>query len=429
MEEAGKKPFGFCRHGKIKEMKVLLVNKFFYLKGGAENSFFTTANLLESKEHKVSFFSMQDVRNLPTEFSHYFVSNVDYESAGIIEKSRAALRMFYSFEARNKIERLIDEVKPDLVHLNSIYHQISPSIIHSIKKYDIPMVMSLRDYKTVCASYLMLANGQICEACKNGSYYHCLMKKCTKESRLMSLLNTAEMYFHHTLLHIYELVHAFVAPSVFLKNKVQEMGFKGKVVYLPNFVDPKNFVPQYSYNENSIIYFGRLSKEKGLSTLIEAMKGVNLKLKIIGDGPSRDSLESKVMDLALNNVEFLGFKGGDDLKNEIKKAMFVVVPSEWYENNPRSVIEAFALGKPVIGARIGGIPELVRDNETGLTFEPGSPADLASKIEVLTGNPEKITEMGKNARKFVEQELNAEKHYEGLIAIYEQAIKNHRTVP
>lgn len=319
-----------------------------------------------------------------------------------------------------KIER------PDIVHLNNFAHQISPSILHVFKKYKIPVVMTMRDYKLICPTYTMVLNDKPCERCRNGRYYQCSINKCTKNSLLKSLLNTMEMYLHHNIMHIYDLIDVYISPSKFLKSKCEEMGFKGKIVYLPNFVRVEDFNPQYNWLESSIVYFGRLSEEKGLFTLIEAVKDIQgITLKIIGEGPLRERLELEVRNSGIRNIEFLGYKGGKELKEEIRKAMFVVYPSEWYENNPRSIIEGFALGKPALGARIGGIPELVKDNETGVTFESGNGEDLKAKIEYLRKNPNKIVEMGKTARVFVEQELNDEKHYEKLMEIYQKTLEGN----
>lgn len=241
---------------------------------------------------------------------------------------------------------------------------------------------------------------------------------------MKSLLNTIEMYFHHNILNIYRNVDCYISPSQFLKNKVLEMGFTGKIQWIPNFIDLDLFPPGYEWEEDSIVYFGRISKEKGLLTLIQAAMESDLKLKIIGDGPIRKELQSIVKEKDIQNVFFLGFKSGDELRDEIKKSMTVIVPSEWYENNPMSVIEAFALGKPVIGARIGGIPELVIDNETGLTFESGSTPDLKDKINWLVAHPEEISRMGRNARKMAEQEFTSETHYERLMRLYNSVLKN-----
>jgi len=406
-------------------MKILLINKYLFPKGGDAISTLNTGKLLTTKGHKVIFWGMDHPLNPPYPYEDNFVSYIDYNNPrrSILKQTKMASNLMYSVEAKKKLEKIIKSEKPDIVHLNNFAHQISPSILHIFKKYNIPMVMTCHDYKLVCASYSMLLDGKVCEACKGGRYYNCFFRRCVKDSRTKSLLNTIEMYLHHKILHIYDLVDVFVSPSRFLKTKLEEMGFKCRIKYLPNFVRTNKFRPQYEASENSIVYFGRLSKEKGLYTLLEAVKGLDAKLKIIGEGLLKEALERRVEDKGIKNVEFLGYRTGEDLKDEIRKSMFVVLPSECYENNPRSIIEGFALGKPAIGARIGGIPELVKNNETGLTFEPGNVKDLQSKIKYLIDNSNKIIEIGKNARRFVEKELNAEKHYQSLMKIYEDVLR------
>jgi glycosyltransferase involved in cell wall biosynthesis len=372
---------------------------------------------------------MEHPRNLNSEYGKYFVSNVNYEKKGIKNIFFSSLRLLYSFQARKKIEELISVEKPDIAHLHNIYHQISPSILHSLNKFNIPVVMTLHDSKLSCAQYLMTAKNRICEACINKTYYHCFLKACIKNSRLKSLLNTIEMYLHHYILHIYDLIDCFISPSKFLKEKIEKMGFKEKkIIILPNILKTEDYFPRYGCKDNSIVYFGRLSREKGLFVLLEAVKGMkNISLKIIGEGPLKGSLETKIRDEGIDNVTFLGYKSGEQLKNEICDSLFIILPSQCYENNPRAIIEAFALEKPVIGARLGGIPELVIDGKTGLTFESGNAMDLRSKIQYLLDNPSKIQEMGRNARDFAEREFNAQKHYEKLMEIYELAIKLKQT--
>ncbi len=408
-------------------MKILLINKFLYPKGGDATSTLNTAKLLSSKGHKVILWGMRNPLNPEYPYEKYFVSNVDFDNVKGLKKIKAALNILYSFEAKDKIDKLIKLDKPDIAHLNNFAHQISPSILHVFRKYSIPVVMTMHDYKMVCASYSMLNKGQVCEACKGAKYYYCFLKKCVKNSKLKSLLNTVEMYLHHKILGIYDLVDAFISPSLFLKNKLLEMGFKKEIVHLYNFIDINKFEivkNKKPTNENSVVYFGRLSPHKGLSTLLEAAKKIktNVEIKIIGDGPLKNTLKEKVNLENINNVKFLDHMNGESLYKEIIKSLAVVLPSQWYENNPMSVLEAFALGKPVIGARIGGIPELVKDSETGLTFEPGNADDLSSKIDYLKIHPEKVREMGNNARIFIEQEPNADKHYEKLTDIYKTVI-------
>lgn len=404
-------------------MRILTVNKFYFINGGAETVCFNTAKLLRGKGHTVSFFSMKDPRNFPTNDEKYFIENVNYENGSFGNKLSVSLKLLYSIEAKNKLRILLNDNSPDIAHLHNIYHQISPSVLHVFKKMNIPTVMTLHDYKLVCASYFMLKRSIICEACGFGQYYNCFKGKCVRDSYFKSLLNTLEMYLHHNILHIYNLVDLFISPSVFLKDKLAEKGFTGKIVYLPNFVKAEEFKPQYNGEENTFVYFGRLLKEKGIHTLIKAVEGLNIKLNILGEGQFKKHL----MDEAKRNntehkVNFLGYKQGEQLHNEIRRSIAVIVPSEWYENNPLSILEAFALGKPVIGARIGGIPELVKNNETGLTFQPGNADDLRLRIEDLANNLDKAITMGRNARAFVEQELNEDKHYKTLLKIYEQVI-------
>lgn len=403
-------------------MKILLINKFLYPKGGDAISTLTTANILKKRGHQAVLWGMTHPDNPPYPYEDYFIDNVDYESgAGLFKKSITALNILYSFEAKRKIEPLMSEFKPDIVHLNNFAHQISPSILDTIKRHKIPVVMTMHDFKLVCPAYSLLSNGKPCEKCKNGAFYCCGLNRCTKNSRFKSLINVAEMYLHHNILHIYDKIDLFIAPSSFMQTKVREMGMKGRVEHLSNCIDADQFKPVFDWEENSIVYLGRLSHEKGIKTLIESVKGLDVKLKIIGSGPSRKELTEKVQSEMIPNVRFLGYKSGQELHREIQKSKFLVIPSECYENNPLTVIEAFALGKPVVGARIGGITELVKDGKTGVTFTSGDPAELGDTIRKLISDPESIPEMGKTARKFVETQLNADLYYEKLISLYKSA--------
>lgn len=406
-------------------MKILLINKFLYPKGGDAICTLDTGSLLRRKGHEVLFWGMRDPQNPSYRTENFFVDNKDYSRDGSLKQQIVtACNLIYSMESKRKIRDLIKNETPDIVHLHNFAHQISPSILDVLKKYAIPCVMTMHDYKMTCPSYRMLTKGKLCERCKGGRFYWCTIKKCTKNSVGKSLLNTVEMYCHHRLLHIYDHIQTYISPSRFLAEKTREMGLKGNIVHLPNFIDPLSFSPRYSFTENTISYVGRLSFEKGLMTLIRAMKGLNTSLKIIGDGPMRKQLEKLVDKENLHNIHFLGYRPASEVKSELRKSMFMVIPSAWYENNPKSVIEAFALGKPVVGARIGGIPELVKEEETGLTFQPGNADDLRHTIELMLKDETKILEMGKKARRFVEEELTPEVHYKSLLRIYDSAISN-----
>jgi len=405
-------------------MKILLINKFLYMKGGDAVSTIATGNLLRNHGHQVSFWGMEHPKNPPYPYRHLFIPYLDFnQPGGAVHQLSLAFNILYSMEAKRKIRKLIEIDKPDIVHLNNFAHQISPSILDVFDEHRIPVVMTMRDYKLVCPSYSMLGpDGKQCEKCKNGKFYWCFLTKCVKGSYAKSLLNTLEMYFHRSI-HIYDKIDIFISPSEFLKKKVKEMGFKKEVVCLPNFIEINEFIPQFAPRGNRFVYFGRLSREKGIFTLIEAMKGLKCDLAIIGEGPIKGSLMAKVEKEGLDNICFPGYKTGVNLHAEIKNSIAAILPSEWYENNPRTVMESFALGKPVIGSRIGGIPELVIDGETGLTYNPGDAGDLRSKIELLLGDAALVIKMGKRARKFVEDNLNPGKHYNELIEVYQQAME------
>lgn len=414
-------------------LSVLHINKFHYLRGGSELVYFQTAELLKSHGHRSFFFSMHHPENIECETANYFLPNIDLNRQnGAINQIKTAGRILYSLKAKKLLAKLLDNYHTDIAHLHNIHHQISPSILHILKKRKIPVVMTLHDYKMVCASYNMIANGKLCEACSSGRYYNAALKHCVKNSLVKSALSAFEMYLHHNIMDIYNNVDIFIAPSMFLKNKLAEMGFKKKIVYISNVIDAADIRNKITETKqdlsgDSIVYFGRLSEEKGLWTLIEAAKlfsnrsrGSKLKFKIIGDGALRKQLEDKVKAESIDNVRFYGYLSGEALYSEIRNSLAVVLPSEWYENNPISVLEAFALEKPVIGARIGGIPELVKGNKTGLIFEAGNAEDLSLKIAYLVNNSDEARNMGENARIFVEQELTAKKYYERLIYIYKE---------
>lgn len=404
-------------------MKILLINKFLYLKGGDAISTLTTGKILSENGHQVVFWGMDHPDNPPYAYADLFVSHVDFEaSGGLSFKARTAMNILYSFEAGKKMAALLKKFQPDVVHLNNFAHQIGPAILDVIKKYKIPVLMTMHDYKMVCPTYSMLCKGEVCEKCKNGRFYHCGINRCTKGSLFKSMVNVAEMYLHHRVLHIYDKIDLYISPSRFLKDKVEEMGLKSEVVYLPNCVDVAGFEAGFEWQEKSIVYVGRLSHEKGVETLIDAVKGIpELRLKIIGDGPLTGILEEKIRNENIGNVSFLGYRTGNDLHDEIRKSMFLVIPSEWYENNPLIVIEAFALGKPVLGADIGGIPELVSDWETGLCFRSCDVGDLREKLRLMLENKDRFKKMGRTAREYVETYLNSDIYYTKLTALYEKA--------
>jgi glycosyltransferase involved in cell wall biosynthesis len=425
----------------LKHLKVLHINKFHHMIGGAEEIYFRTADILVDHGHKSVFFSMRHPDNLPCVTAEYFMPFIDVNSTTkIIDIITAAARTFYSFKARRLVSLLLDRYQVDIVHIHDMHRQMSPSILHEFRQRRIPTVMTLHNYKMICPSFLMMSQNRLCEACDKGKYFNAMKLKCVKDSFMRSALISVEAYLHHKILNIYKNIDVFIAPSLFMKNKHEELGFKKEIIHLPNPIDIKKFkrlnddvISVKDKKEISIVYFGRLTPEKGLFTLVDALKILSkpieergVVIKIIGEGPIKNELQEKVKKLGIKNVNFPGFIKSEILYYELINALVVILPSEWYENCPVSVTEAFALGKPVIGARIGGIPEMVKDYKTGLIFEPGNSIDLSEKVRYMLDNTNKAAEMGKNAKMFAEREFNEERYHARLLEIYKKALLKHK---
>jgi len=397
-------------------MKVLYANNFFYLRGGSERVFFDEAALLESHGHEVSYFATQSNKNLPTPFSQYFVSELEYKLKNIP-------RFIYCFESKKKMAHLIQDLKPDLCHLHNIYQDISPSVLPAIKARNIPSVVTLHDYKLICPNYNMTHDGKVCEDCRDGRYYKCMTNRCKQGSYLYSVIPTLEAYVHRALNIWKQNVDCFISPSNFLKNKMVEFGWAESCIeVIQNFLPLEKYAPHYEPGDD-FLYLGRLSAEKGLPTLLEAFQSLpsHSRLTVVGGGP----LEEHLKQLASGNrrIVFTGYLTGAALARVTQNARVVVLPSECYENAPMSVIEAMAYGKPVIGARIGGIPEMVIDGVTGFTFESGNATDLREKLfHVLNLSNKSLESMGRAARRSAEQYFSAENHYQKLMTLYKKVL-------
>lgn len=412
-------------------MKILLANNFYYNRGGDCTYLFSVKKLLEDKGHKVIIFSMHHPKNFDSEYSNYFVSYINYAEVvkriNLINGIKVLNRAIYSYEARLKIEKLINREKPDIVHLHNIHRHLTPSILYSVKKYGIPIIWTLHDYTLICSNTTFLCRGKICERCKRINYFWPLIVRCKKESFAASAMAAIESTMH-MIMGVYDLADIFISPSEFVMKKFIEYKFKkDKIINLSHFVESVTRNEREDVGDY-YLYVGRISEEKGVKTLIDAASRVKKhRLKIVGDGPLREEMVTYAkLKNTSNTVEFLGYKSRRDVIELLRSCRFVVVPSEWYENFPFTILEAFASGKPVIGARLGGIPELVKDHKTGLTFEPGNADDLGEKIIYFMHHRDKIIKMGENARRFVEEKLSPEIHYKKLMGIYCMAMEKKR---
>lgn len=404
-------------------MKILMVNKYFYIKGGPETHYFALKKLLEENGHTVIDFSMQDDRNFESEFSEYFVRNTDYLGKNSpFEKLRIAKNIVYSGEAKKKFEELVRETKPDLVHLHIFQHQISPSILDVIKKYKIPCVYTAHDLKMICLNYQLLHHGKICEDCKDGKLRHCLQNKCVKDSFAKSFISFTEGVVHRGR-HSYDVIGQIINPSEFHRKKFTEFGVApDRLVHIANFFEGVPFeISPREDAETYFLYFGRLSHEKGVPSLVKAVGG-DIPLYIVGTGPDEEMINNYISDNKLSNIRMLGFKSGRELYDLVGNAKAVVMPSVVYENSPYSAIEALSLSRPIIGADIGGIPELVEGN--GFLFESGNSEDLRSKLLAFEElSPEEYDSMKKASRTLYEKNHTPQAYYDRLIEVYGKVLE------
>lgn len=405
---------------------ILSINNYHYRRGGSDVVYLDHAALMEEQGWSNGFFSMNHPKNFDTSWSKYFVDEIEFGHAySIGQKLAMASKVVYSFEAQKKLTRLLNDFPADVAHLHCIYHHLSPSIIPTLRNAGVPVVMTAHDLKIACPAYKMLNDTGVCEKCKDGSLLNVVRHRCVRGSLAASAIVMMESGVHRILNTYQGKLDKVVVPSRFFMEKFIEWGWRrDQFAYIPNYVDSTRFEPAYEAGDY-FLYFGRLAPEKGVATLMRAAKAAGVKVKIAGTGPIEAELYALQKELA-GDVEFLGYRSGADLHALIREARAVVLPSEWYENAPMSVLESFGLGTPVIGARIGGIPEMVIEGETGWTFESRNVDELAALLARLKALPaEKIAQAGRSARNHVTTNFNREGYLQATLALYaELGVKN-----
>lgn len=396
-------------------MKVLLVNKFLYPKGGSETYVLKLGQILRDRGHEVQYFGLANEKNTVGNEVGAYVTDMDF-SKGTLKNLHAPLRIIYNTQARKKIRAVLEDFQPDVVHLNNIQFHLTPSIILETEKYrrqtgrKLRIVYTAHDYQLVCPSHgLFDSRLNICEKCLGGNYTHCLRTRCVKNSRAKSLLGMLDAYCWKYS-KAYSHIDSIICCSEFLKSKLDtQPRFREKTVAIHNFVDA--IAPCNEEKEDYVLEFGHLSKDKGTNTLLAAAKRLpEVKFVFAGYGESEKDIA------AVSNAEFVGFKTGKDLKKLVSKALVTVCPSEIYENCPFSVIESQMYGTPVIGSRMGGIPELILEGETGELFEAGNAAELEEKLRQLLFTPGLAAQYSENCKK-AEFET-PDSYYEKLMAVY-----------
>ena len=390
-------------------MRILLANKFYYARGGDCICTINLKELLKKNGHEVAIFAMDFPENIQTPWSKYFPSEIRFKpGVGMIE---AFTRPFGTSEVERKFNMLLDDFHPDIVHVHNIHSQLSPIIVELAHQRGIKVVWTLHDYKLLCPRYDCLRNGmEVCEECF-ADKYRVVEYKCMKNSRIASVLAYWEaMKWNRQRLEA--STDIFLSPSSFLAKKMKQGGFdKSKIHILCNFIDVEKTIRREYNKQDYYCFIGRLSHEKGVATLVEAARQLSYKLKIIGGGPLLDELKTLATG---TDIEFLGYKQWPEIKELVGCARFCIIPSEWYENNPLSVIEAQCLGTPVLGACIGGIPELIEEGKSGMLFKSKDIVDLKKKIEMMFTYTFDYESLAKKSQ----ERYSADAYYKQLMKIY-----------
>jgi len=410
-------------------MNLLMVNATWYPSGGDWTYIDSICRIYEQNGIKIIPFAMKHERNFETPYSKYFVENVDYKELNKDKSLKNGLRVLtksiFSIEAQKKLELLLSENDVNIVQLNNIHNVQTPSIIPVLKKKKIPIVWRVLDYKLICPNRTFLSNDTICESCFKTKYYNCTLKKCKKQSVLASMVASLESYVY-SLLPYYNQVDQYLFQSEFTRDQFIKYGFDpAKAAIIENPYDAVAVDPNYSGN-NYILYFGRISSEKGMTTLYEAMRLIpDIKLKIIGDGTALEEGINYVKDLGINNIEFLGPMWGKELEVVLSACDFVVLPSEWYDPSPYVVLQSYSFGKPVIATRIGGLQDMIIHDKTGKLVEIKNSKDLSSSISTLFNDKQMISEFGKNARALLLEKYSTNRYFDFTKSIFDKLLTKH----
>lgn len=403
-------------------MRILHVNKFLYRRGGAEGYLQDVAELQAAAGHEVAFFGMAHELNDPQHYAAAFPPHVEFEPPppGAAGKLRSFGRMVWSTSAQRGIAEVLDDFRPDVAHFHNIYHQLSPSVLRPLARRGVAAVMTLHDYKLACPTYQFLDKGQLCQACLGGHFREAVRRRCKDGSLAASAAAAVELGLHHRI-GAYDRVDRFLCPSAFLADTMRTAGIAPERLHvLNNFVDTTTIRAQQEPG-TGLVYAGRLSPEKGVDVLLEAVRRLDgaATLHVAGDGPSRAALEAAARQAAPGSVVFHGRLPKPDLLDLIRRAAVSVVPSRWYENQPLAVLESFACGVPVVTTDLGGLPELVEPGVDGALVRHDDPAALAAVLSPLVADPARCHAMGRAGRAKVERRFSPAGHLAALTGHYE----------
>ncbi len=401
-------------------MKILMVNKFLYPRGGCETYMLNLAEELKAKGHEVEYFGMYDEKNTVGNSLGLYTTNMDFHDAGL-EKFLYPFRIIFSTEAKKKLGRLLDEFKPDVVHMNNINFQLTPSVIYAVKKRNIPLVQTVHDYQMICPNHLLYSFGEVkpCERCINGSKLNCFKYNCIHDSKAKSLIGAIEAKLYK-ILKTYKKVDLYICPSKFLEEKLLLASdlYKGKTVALHNFIEKKPLPEKVTPEKPYVAFASRLSKEKGVTLLYEAAKMLpDYSFLVAGSGPDGDCLNE------VPNITMKGFLTGDELTSLMANAHVMLLPSVWYENCPLSILETHSYGVPVITMNSGGMAELVEDGKTGALINEPTPEAVADAIRRCFEDEEYYNTLKENCETMKDKIIGVSEYCDIVISKYKDLIE------
>ncbi len=409
-------------------MRILLVHKFHFRFGGAEKIYFETARLLQEAGHEVAFFSMQHPKNERTPWERYFVDTVDFEDEGktLWQKIRIGWRIIWNQQAFENITKVIDEFHPDVAHCFNVYHQLSPSVLRALYKKRVPIVLTLCDFKAVSPNYFLydFAKRQIWDS---ASGIRCILDRVIKHSFAKSLVCALEKWLHD-MLGSYRQVALYLSPSDFLIQKYRDFGFAGSILRIHHPVITQTAALEslahlpWKDREETYLFFGRLSPEKGVEVLLRAFVSLpDKKLEIVGFGPDKSYLEALTDDLGITQrVSFVGSEYGEALIQRIGRSKAVIMPAMWYENQPFVLMDSLRSCTPIIASRIGGIPDIINDGENGFLFQVGDASDLTRCLLGLGTHD--IENILRNAKKTADEYTTA-RYQEEILSAYTKVLQ------
>jgi glycosyltransferase involved in cell wall biosynthesis len=373
-------------------MKILMVNKFLHPNGGSETYIFKLGEYLTSIGNEVQYFGMEHEGRIVGNNAEQYTQNMDFHGGSKLKQLTYPFKTIYSTEAKKKLTIVLNDFKPDVIHINNFNYQLTPSIIYAANEYKkragkkVKIVFTAHDYQLICPNHQLYSEKDyVCEKCIGAHFGNCVKNKCIHSSTAKSLIGTIEATVYNSL-KTYKYIDCVICPSDFMKNKMDTNPiFEGKTITLHNFIDTVNTAP--SNKKDYVLYFGRYSREKGIYCLVNS---TNTNFVCAGSGEFEDYIDKA------SNTENVGFKTGKELIELIKGAKCTVYPSVWYENCPFSIMESISYGTPVVASNIGGIPELIDDQKTGILFEPNNIEEFESAIHSITDDDKKADQMSKN---------------------------------